>query len=124
MWFDVTAALAEIAGRPPATLATSATPARFVAGVADVAGWQARKREPADRAAPDIVHDPFDERAAVREFDGGLSREDAEALAAEDAARAPSPPVDQLRAAAMPETPALDPEGLPFAACSACGGGE
>ncbi|TYO90895.1 hypothetical protein [Oceanicella actignis] len=60
----------------------------------------------------------------MREFDGGLSREDAEALAAEDAARAPSPPVDQLRAAAMPETPALDPEGLPFAACSACGGGE
>ncbi|SHN59862.1 hypothetical protein SAMN05216200_1032 [Oceanicella actignis] len=60
----------------------------------------------------------------MREFDAGVSREDAEALAAEDAARAPGPPMDRLRAAAMPETPALDPEGLPFAACSACDGGD
>ena len=37
-----------------------------------------------DPDAPDHQDELFEERAAIREFDGGLSREDSETLAAED----------------------------------------
>jgi hypothetical protein len=46
------------------------------------------------RACRDVLLDVYRERAAIREFDGGLSRADAEALAAGDVMEA---------AAAVPE---------------------
>lgn len=85
MWLDITAALAEIEAHPPATSATPATNRANVAEAASVAGWQARNREPADRAALDLARDLFEERAAIREHDGGLGRAEAEALAVEEA---------------------------------------
>ena len=48
--------------------------AETVARVAAVAVARSTSREPFDREA-------FEERAAIREFDGGLSREEAERLA-------------------------------------------
>jgi hypothetical protein len=72
--FDADAALAEVRNRPctPATVAIPATVSapkpKTVATVATV-------------AAPDP--DIFDERAAIQEFDGGLSRADAEDAAAQ-----------------------------------------
>jgi len=124
MWFDVAAALAEIEGHPPATSATPATNRANVAEVASVAGGQARNREAADRAAPDLARDLFEERAAIREHHGGLDRAEAEALALEDSARALGLPVHEVRAAVMPEAPALDAEGLPCQPCTRCGAGD
>ena len=71
--FDADAALAEIRSRrsDPATPATPATvrttEAQTVAAIATVAG-------------PDP--DAFEERAAIHEFDGGMTRPDAEDMAA------------------------------------------
>ncbi len=77
MWFDVKSALAAIErgegslarSAHPATSATPATNPASVAGVATVAGGWAQETD-------------FEERAAISEFDGGLSRPHAEALAA------------------------------------------
>ena len=95
MWFDVQAALKEIEGGHAATLATSATNdpittniQRNVANVASVATLS-----PAQNTAPDtpdlsrrqdsLETELFEERAAIAEYDGGLTRADAEHLAAE-----------------------------------------
>ena len=81
MWFDARAALGKLELQPstPATSATSATRAPnlqpHVAEVADVAAPQPHNAEKPDT-------DAFEERAAICEFDGGLSRADAEDLAA------------------------------------------
>jgi len=76
--------------------------------------------EPVSR---DLARDLFEERAAIREHDGGLSREEAEARAVEDVARILSLPVEEARAAVMTDAPALDSEGLPSRHCTRCGGG-
>ena len=94
MWFDVQAALKEIEGGHAATSATSATNDPIttknrpnVANVASVATLS-----PVQNTAPDTPEfsrrrenpdtDAFEERAAICEYDGGLSRPDAEQLAA------------------------------------------
>lgn len=53
-----------------------------------------------------LSRDLFEERAAIREHDSGLSREEGEALAV------------------TPGAPALDAEGLPCQPCARCGGGD
>ena len=86
MWFDVQAALKEIEGGLAATSATSATNAANttktrpnVANVANVATLS-----PAQNTSPNSLdNDAFEERAAIAEYDGGLTRADAERLAAE-----------------------------------------
>ena len=91
MWFDARARLAEIEGRTPATLATPATkradPAPRVAEVASVAG-------PPD---PDLIHDLYEERAAIREFDGGQTRPEAEVAALAEVARVAGMSPEALR---------------------------
>ena len=99
MWFDARAKLAEIAGEPAATSATTATqapaarpvsqvsrlsqppvaqkPALHVASVAGVA-------TPPD---PELIRDLLEERAAIREYDGGQARAEAEAGALNDVSR-------------------------------------
>lgn len=83
MWFDVQAALKKIEGGLAATPATFEAEkprnAPFVADVADEATLHPSQNIQAD--APDI--DAFEERAAICEFDGGLSRADAEDVAAQ-----------------------------------------
>ena len=86
MWFDVQAALKEIEGGVTATSATSATNAANttknrpnVANVASVATLSPAQNTSSN--SPDT--DAFEERAAIVEFDGGLSRADAEDLAAQ-----------------------------------------
>lgn len=69
----------------------------------------------------DLARDPFAERAAIRERDGGLDR--AEALAVEGAARTLSLPLADLCRAVTPEAPALDAEGLPCQPCTRCSAG-
>lgn len=90
--FDAKAALAEISdtARHPATPAIPATVSlsdspgnETVAGIATVAGVSPRagKTETGDTArTPDL--DAFEERAAIAEYDGGASREEAERMAA------------------------------------------
>ena len=86
MWFDVQAALKEIEGALAATPATPATneaekpnSAGFVANVAIVATIS-----PAQNTSPNIPDaDAFEERAAIAEYDGGLTRDEAEQLAAQ-----------------------------------------
>jgi hypothetical protein len=83
----------------PATLANPATlrpeTASTVAELATVAGQNVENALPRGGAAeptPSGLHEVsveewqayFDERAGIREFDGGLARADAEMLAAED----------------------------------------
>ncbi len=76
MWFDTRAALAEIAGSPPAE------PAPRVAEVAKVAA-------PLPEMTPEeLARDIFEERAAIREFDGLQDRPEAEAAAWPEARRA------------------------------------
>ena len=82
MWFDVQAALNQIDGGSPCDTRDTATngakenPNRVdVADVADVAALATSEN------TPDT--DAFEERAAICEFDGGLSRADAEDLAAQ-----------------------------------------
>lgn len=96
MWFDPRAKLAEILGHHPATSATTATQAPVgcpmsqlsqlsqahhvqkspfrVANVASVA-------TPPD---PELIRDLLEERAAIREYDGGQTRAEAEAGAMSD----------------------------------------
>lgn len=77
--FDAKSALARIEN-PASGAATPATPATVretVAGVATVAGLTF-----ATAQAPDL--DAFEERAATAQHDGGLTRAQAEALAAQD----------------------------------------
>ncbi len=86
MWFDVQAALKEIEGGLTATSATSATNAANttknrpnVANVASVATLSPAQNTSSN--SPDT--DAFEERTAIVEFDGGLSRVEAERLAAQ-----------------------------------------
>jgi hypothetical protein len=91
--FDVTAARAEIEGRPPANSANSANPPRGPAGqFAGFAGF-------ATPDAPEANPGPGRAPAGFAGFAGFAT-----------------PP-------ALETAPPLDPEGLPFAACPACGGG-
>ena len=76
MWFDTRAALAEIAGSPPAEHAPR---------VADVAKVAAPLPE---MMKAELARDAFEERAAIREFDGGQSRAEAERAAWPEARRA------------------------------------
>lgn len=76
MWFDTRAALAEIAGSPPTEHAPR------VAVVAKVAA-------PLPEMTPEaLALDLYEERAAIREFDGGQSRPEAERAAWTEARRA------------------------------------
>ena len=86
MWFDVQAALKKLEGGLDATSATPATLGAkksrnltFVANVASVATLHPSQNTQSE--TPDI--DAFEERAAIAEYDGGLSRADAEHLAAQ-----------------------------------------
>ena len=77
-----------------ATLATSATEEApthpSVATVATVAVATAPERAANDPAhAQDFDPEAFEERAGIAQFDGGLNRSDAEALAAQGMARDP-----------------------------------
>ena len=84
MWFDAHGALASLKAehgrRPPATIATSATrtplPARKLPRVAEVAEVAAPRALTPNRLAEAL--DAFEERAALREFDGGQPRAEAE----------------------------------------------
>ncbi|GIX12818.1 MAG: hypothetical protein KatS3mg118_3003 [Paracoccaceae bacterium] len=111
MWFDVAAALAEIEGRTPATFATSAT--RRAEGL-PVSRMSRKSQGPGsengDVITPDLARDLFEERAAIREHDGGLDRAEAEALAVEDVARILGLPVEAVRAAVMTDAPARGAE--------------
>ncbi|MGJ8585427.1 MAG: hypothetical protein ACSHXD_15135 [Marinosulfonomonas sp.] len=82
MWFDVQAALSEIKGgkvATPATLATQqAKTPQNRSNVADVAN--VATLHPSE-FTPDT--DAFEERAAIAEFDAGMSRADAEDFAAQ-----------------------------------------
>ena len=75
MWFDVRVALFQIKSGSSATFATAATNQALVAKVADVATLQDLK--PKEREA-------YEERTAIIEFDGELTRVEAEALAMQD----------------------------------------
>lgn len=77
-------------GNTVATVATVAHPApmasilsRFVLG---------RSSIPTPKSDTQRLTELFEERAAIREFDGGLSRVDAEILAREDVKRMQEPP--------------------------------
>lgn len=99
MWFDARAKLAEIEARPPATIATPATmqanPEPRVAEVASVATPQRSKSalrvaKVAGVATPsdlELIRDLLEERAAIREFDGGQTQAEAEAGALDDVSR-------------------------------------
>lgn len=87
-WFDPKAALAGLRNEPysPATIATSATSHgknvledQNVAEVAEVAPHQTLTED---------ARDHFEERAAIREFDGGQRRNDSEHSALREAANA------------------------------------
>ena len=81
MWFDVQAALKEIEGGSGCDTRDTATKdakaAHIRANVADVA-------DVATLVTSQVTTDTdaFDERAAIAEYDGGLTRADAEDLAA------------------------------------------
>jgi len=89
MWFDPRAALAELRGadRPPATPATTATRRHHgpscVAGVAEVAA-----RPSPNAATLAEARDAYEERAAIREFDRGQARAEAERAALAETAQA------------------------------------
>ena len=94
MWFDPRAALAELEAAPPATPANSANPPPDTAR--QFAGFAGFATPDAPKAAPG----PGPAPAEFAEFAGFATPPGADA-----------------------ETP-LDPEGLPFTACRACGGGD
>ncbi len=77
--FDARAALSEIQDNTPATVATTATNPAFKPKISRLS--QPIPGENATFAAPDP--DAFEERAAIIEFDGGLPRQEAETLAAQ-----------------------------------------
>lgn len=84
MWFDVDAARA---GRPqpppaPANLARAANLAPQIAGLARLAAGSGRADDTARPPAPDLADllDAAEERAAIMEYGGGLTREEAERL--------------------------------------------
>lgn len=72
----------------------------------------------------DLARDLYEERAAIREHDGGLDRPEAEVLAVADTARALGLPVEAVRRAVTPSAPVLDGEGLPCQPCARCGTGD
>lgn len=97
MWFDVRAKLAEIEGRPLATSATVAT------------------QDPAAR--------PVSQRSQVSQApEAGKPTSHVAGVAT---VAKPSPPEsDPAPPKAAGTAIPLDPHGLPFTACSACGGGD
>ena len=111
--FDPYAKLAEILGQTPATSATIATQAQPVSQLSQVS-QPPEPRKPAFRVAavagvatppnpetpPDAADDAFDhfeERAAIREFDGGQTRAEAEAAALAEASWAVGVAPEALR---------------------------
>ena len=86
MWFDTRAKLAEIAGHAPATSATTATQtpaARLVSQMSQVS------QDPTPEITPEeLARDLYEERAAIREYEGGQDRAKAEAAAWQEAIRA------------------------------------
>ncbi len=93
MWFDVYGVLASLKAQhgrhPPAISATSATrtllPARKLARVAEAAGVAAPlASRPANLIS--LALDACEERAAIREFDGGQPRPEAEQAALHETA--------------------------------------
>ena len=86
MWFDTRAKLAEIAGHPPATFATTATQAPAVRPVSQMSRVS---QAPVPEMTPEeLARDLYEERAAIREYDGGQDRAEAEAAAWQEAMRA------------------------------------
>lgn len=95
MWFDVQAALAEIEGgdipapeaRPPAIPAKTAIPSARLAEIAEIAAPRPAKSEPV-MTPEELARELYEERAAIREYDGGQDRAEAEAAAWQEAMRA------------------------------------
>lgn len=99
MWFDPRAKLAEILGHRPATSATTATQAPASCPVSQVSqvsqATQGQKplfgvaivASVATPPDPELIRDLLEERAAIREYDGGQSRAEAEAGALNDVSR-------------------------------------
>jgi outer membrane protein TolC len=75
MWFDARAKLAEIMGQPPATQAPVARPMSQLSRLSQ--GGSDQK----------AIIELLEERAAIRQFEGGLNRADAENAAIADVAR-------------------------------------
>lgn len=86
MWFDPHAKLAEIAGHPPATSATTATNAWDARPVSQMS--QVSQPPDPEMTPEELARDLYEERAAIREFDGGQDRAEAEAAAWQEARRA------------------------------------
>ena len=99
MWFDPRAKLAESLGHPPATSATTATQAPVSCPVSQLSqlSQAPQCQKPPFRIAivacvatapdPELIRDLLEERAAIREYDGGQSRAEAEAGALCDVSR-------------------------------------
>jgi hypothetical protein len=86
MWFDARAKLAEIQGQTPATTATTATMGAQPGILSQLSQLSQR---PAPEMTPDeLARCAFEERAAIRQFDGGQDRETAERMAWSEARRA------------------------------------
>lgn len=102
MWFDPHAKLAEIAGHPPATSATTATTATQTPAAHPVSQKSQVSQGPQPEMTPDeLARDLYEERAAIREHDGGQDRAEAEAAAWPEARRAAGiTTLDDWRAAA------------------------
>lgn len=81
MLFDVKTALAEILNSLPATSATSATRPSRKASVSQMSRMS--QPQSGENGNPDFDEwrDLYEERAAIAKHDGGLSRQEAEALA-------------------------------------------
>jgi hypothetical protein len=103
MWFDARAKLAEITGQPPATSRTQAPAARPVSQMSQVSQPPEPRKPALNVASVAIVATPparaegltnwrtidaFEERAAILEYEAGMSREVAETLALEAVRRA------------------------------------
>jgi len=108
MWFDARAKLVEIAGETPATFATTATQAPAAPPVsqlsrvsqAPMAGTQLFVAKVASVATPpnwELIFDLLEERAAIREYDGGQSLAEAETGALTDLARSTGVEFEVLR---------------------------
>lgn len=86
MWFDTRAKLAEFAGHASATSATTATQtpaARLVSQMSQMS------QDPTPEITPEeLARELYEERAAIREYDGGQDRAEAEAAALQEAMRA------------------------------------